>query len=202
MHRREMINPAADPKGLNCNFLIGTPRLEFPVTPTKQRLGAISNRDTLPYFTQFSVLDSADSAARPNWLPKTPARDDQKFQFATAQSPLAPAQTVAYKFKRLSPPQEASKNHSTRAVVAQSAFRVLPVTALSHYDSRSRGIAPASVLATLAPTQTAPRKHKSPAKSSRTTASLPAPTTTPKFYRKSKGRDCCAQPHTQPSSYR
>src|SRR4029077_10810239 len=43
----EMTYPAADHKALTPNFLIGTPRLEFLATPTKQRLDAISNRDTL-----------------------------------------------------------------------------------------------------------------------------------------------------------
>src|ERR1700744_4035629 len=45
MIRREATHPAAERKALTPKFLIATPRLEFPLTPTKQSPLTFSNRD-------------------------------------------------------------------------------------------------------------------------------------------------------------
>jgi len=49
----ELRQLAADSTRLTTTFLIGTPRLEFPATPTKQTLDPFSNRDTLGVFHDF-----------------------------------------------------------------------------------------------------------------------------------------------------
>src|ERR1700690_676991 len=61
MNRREMTYPADEPKALTRNFLIATPRLEFPATHSKQSPLTFSNREWIAVFHKKSSATTAQT---------------------------------------------------------------------------------------------------------------------------------------------